>query len=179
MTTRVVKDLQLLSVGAKDIGFEECREFLRQLIESLRYSANFILEDMSSASFSQDDVVYIDRNVDMLMLVVEPTVSSLRDAAQIVTAVRDAGGITQIRVVINYSRPDKSATVSAEEVESYLGIKVDAILPFDPKLNRVVLKGQGISKSKSAFANEVRKITSLLLGEKLVAKKRFPLRRKK
>jgi len=179
MTKQVLKDLQLLSVGAKDISFEECREYLRQLVENLRYSSNFILEDMSSANFSHDEAVYIDRNVDMLLLVVEPTVSGLRESAQIVTAIRDLAGITQLRAVINYNRPDKSATVTPEEVESYLGVKVDSVLPYDPKLNREVLKGEGLKKSKSGFATEIRKIASLLLGEKLVTKKKRLLGRKK
>jgi pilus assembly protein CpaE len=113
--------------------------------------------------------------------VIEPTVASLRDAARITTQITQAqsnsttAGELRLITVLNYRLPNKLASVSLQEVEKFTGKPVDIIIPYEEKVDLILLEGLRIADTKSKMASQLKALSSLLLGEEKTVKKQFTL----
>ncbi|WP_235431374.1 AAA family ATPase [Vibrio sp. VPAP30] len=80
MVKKVDNMLAVLSLESDELNELELKEYLRTLTAQLSGNYNFILEDLSRGSNSKQDLDYISTSCDVIVLLMEPTVSSVREA---------------------------------------------------------------------------------------------------
>lgn len=104
---------------------------------------------------------------DIRVIVVEPTLASIRNAGQILTAldsVSKTHAEKQNIIVVNHTKSDKASLISCSDVQSAIGHEVDVVLPFAPShfitkesLGRNQLKGN--RRVSRAFAQLAQMMT--------------------
>lgn len=126
-----------------------------------------MIEDHAHLIRNEDDIIKLLQQVDVLVLVFDATVSSLRDYNRLNQLVKKNNLDNQTRVisVLNSSRPSNSGSVSAEEIEKYSGQRATISIPYDDKAPQYVLEGLQIVKTKSAMALPLMNLVALILGE--------------
>lgn len=116
-------------------------------------------------------------HADVRVIVVEPTLASIRNAGQILSALESSqqpqSGKTNV-VVANHTKSDKASLISCHDIQRALGFGVDVVMPFAPThflakgaLGQSSLKGN--RKVNRAFAQ----LADLASGQVAVAKPRF------
>lgn len=108
-------------------------------------------------------------NADAVVLVVDYTVSSAR-AAKVMLLENGAGAADQRRfIVANQCRGYKKNVLSREQLESFLGAKVDCELPFaGSSLDASLLTGPLDVAQAPQFAGGIAQLASLLTGKPAV-----------
>ncbi|WED26084.1 AAA family ATPase [Vibrio sp. DW001] len=161
------KLLSVLSLTSESLANAEIKEYTKTVVEHIAADCNFIIDDLSSIArqnFNKEEVVELS---DSVILVLEPTVSSLRDAARIKQQLEDQNQESNMRVfvVLNYCLPTSSGTITLKEVEKYLRREVDVIIPFVKQLDALVLERKRISKIGGKAEKGLRRLVSLIVGE--------------
>lgn len=165
MTKKVNNMLSVLAIDSDELIETELKDYSRTLSKELAVQKNFIIEDLSSSANSRSDLKYLATACDVLVLTLEPTVSSLRDAARVISELDKHRATVRCIVVLNYTVPEKSATVSIEEIEKYLQQAIDIVCPFEPNLGAMILKGKHLYQQNHPISQSVNRLTSLLLGQ--------------
>lgn len=177
LVTKQSTMLSILALSSDELNDQELKDYTRAVAKEVAGDANFIIEDLSaSAGFTPDPKVLVTL-CDSIVLVIEPSVSSLRDAAKIRSEIAKENNNSALRIitVLNYRIPPRLSTVTEKEVEKFLGQPIDIILPYEPKIDSLLLEGKRIYGTKSKMSQGVRKLTSLLLGEEVKKKKSLPI----
>lgn len=177
MATKVNGMLSLLAIESDDLSDAQLKEYARTLSAQLASQTNFIIEDLSGSTSSKADLEYIASQADVVLLVTEPTVSSLRDATRVMNVLQEKNSTARCIIVVNHTKPEKCATVELPEIEKYLHQCVDVVCPFEPKLGKTLLRGENIYTQKMPVSNSFSQITSLLLGEAIKPTKESLLKR--
>jgi pilus assembly protein CpaE len=125
-----------------------------------------LIEDLSRSVNSKVDLAYSANECDAIVLVLKPTVSSLRDASRICSLLKELETKARVIVVINHTAPEKHATVTEEEVEKYLRRPIDVICPYDGQMSKALLEGKHLHDLKLPISKSIKQITAALLGEK-------------
>lgn len=181
LITKVNSRLSVLALEASDLNDLELKDYTRAVVKEVAKSANFIIEDLAATPDSEQDLKQLVELCDCIVVVIEPTVASLRDAARITTQLTQAQshsvttGELRIITVLNYRLPVKYASVSLQEVEKYTGKPVDIIIPYEEKVDLILLEGKRVSDTKTKIATQIKALSSLLLGEEKTVKKQFGL----
>ncbi|USD40139.1 chromosome partitioning protein ParA [Vibrio sp. SCSIO 43135] len=171
MTRKIHEMLHVLALESNDIADHEMKDYVRTISENLSGQYNFIVEDLSSSANSLSDLTYVGQQADVLVLVLEPTVSSLREAAFIQAKMEELGSTTRCITVLNHTMHERSATVTVKDVEKFLNRKLDVVCPYEPQLGKWVLEGKAIFQEKQAISSSLNTLTSLLLGEAIKPKR--------
>jgi len=130
-------------------------------------------------SFSMRDQIGFSSlaQADVRIIVVEPTLASIRNAGQILSALESSqqphSGKTNI-VVANHTKSEKASLISCHDIQRALGFSVDVVLPFAP--THFMAKGAlgqssltGHRKVNRAFTQ----LADLATGQVSVTKTRF------
>lgn len=123
---------------------------MRLVVASLRESFDFILIDCP-AGIEEGFQVAIAA-ADHALVVVNPDVSSVRDADRVV-GLLEAAGIKDTQLVINRVRPDQVTRhdmISPCDVEELLGVPAIAVLPDDPAVIISTNRGEPIALDRAA-----------------------------
>ncbi|SJL82792.1 AAA family ATPase [Vibrio palustris] len=159
--------LSLLALTAPNLTQSETTEYHRFVVDIMASECNFIIEDMSASSG-----VVFEKNQpwlksDCVILVVSPTVSSLRDAGRIKLSVENLPPSERPRLLIvaNYILPEKYATVSQAEMEQFLKHKVDVVIPFISNFGNVILGGKRLANNRHKSSAAIKSLASLVVGE--------------
>lgn len=177
MTTTVNPMLSLLSVDSEELNETQLKEYTRTLSSQLSDQNNFIIEDLSRSSFHKVDLDYMAKECDIVVLVIEPTVSCLRAMASLMVKMEGLNSTARFITVLNFTMPEKAATVSRQEVVKFLKQPIDVECPYEPKLGEIILDGKRLSESKLHISESIHKLTSLMLGESVHAKPRGLLKK--
>ncbi len=103
----------------------------------------------------------------IMVLVADPSLASLRDAARLIRLFGPEEGGRKIVVVINKSGLYEKGEVSLDNFEKTLEHKVSQVLPFDPKIPMdFVNQGKILVKEKSTLENSIRSLADDILGGK-------------
>ncbi|MBW3694704.1 chromosome partitioning protein ParA [Vibrio sp. T187] len=157
--------LAVLAVESDELNELELKEYARSLSAQMAGQYNFILEDLSRSSNSKLDLKYIAEHNDILALVLEPTVSSVRECKRVLTALDSMAANVRCIVVVNYTMAEKAATISTEEIGQFLGRKIDVVCPNEIQVGKMVLEGKHIYQLGLPISKSLNRLTSLLLGE--------------
>lgn len=103
----------------------------------------------------------VERNVDTVLIVVEPSFESMAIAEKI-TYMAEGMGISRVSAILNKVPSDKVRQRMAEELDKK-GVKTLGAIYFDPELSEASFEGAIPANSKAA--EEMKAIAELLLDE--------------
>ncbi|CAM2793055.1 AAA family ATPase [Vibrio rarus] len=136
---------------------EELEKYTNTVSDKLGRQANFIVSDYSgSLNFPVKAESLVAEN-DVLLLVTEPSVSGIRATQRLLDKIKDVVIPQLVRprimVVVNHHRPEGTFNLSVEEVERFLKVKVDMVIPFFKTASKQLIDGKklhALEKSKQA-----------------------------
>ncbi|GGI66950.1 chromosome partitioning ATPase [Shewanella hanedai] len=140
----------------------------QNIADLLSRQANFIIEDFSSSNdFVMDPALLSDR-VDLFVVVLDATVSSVRNASQIIEKIElhNLSGTADIRILtfLNIHRPEGGFPLKKDEVERYLARPIDVHLGYAVNFSALMLSGKRLhrlEKQNGAF----NKLAQLIQGK--------------
>ncbi|KXO09536.1 Type II/IV secretion system ATPase TadZ/CpaE, associated with Flp pilus assembly [Moritella sp. JT01] len=177
MTKKVNDMLSVLSIKSSELNELELKEYVRIFATELARQNNFILEDLSRSVNSKQDLLYVSQECDIFVLIIEPSVSSVREACRLIAELDKIGSPLRCILVMNYTRPEMSATITRSEVEKCLGQKIDIVCDFDKSAGKDIIEGKHIYQLKTALSSNLHKLTGLILGQQMIPTKRFSIKR--
>ncbi|MEZ9875063.1 AAA family ATPase [Vibrio breoganii] len=134
---------------------EELEKYTNTVSEKLSRQANFIVSDFSG---SLDFPLKAERLVnesDVIVLVTEPSVSSVRATQRLLDKIKDVAIPHLVRprimVVVNHHRPEAAFNLNIEEVERFIKMKPDMVIPFYKTAAKQLIEGkklQALEKGK-------------------------------
>ena len=130
-------------------------EDMKRVIASLRESFDHILIDCP-AGIEEGFLVAIAA-ADQALVVVNPEVSSVRDADRVI-GLLEQNGIKDTQLVINRVRPEmvnRHDMISASDVEELLGVPALAVLPDDPAVIISTNRGEPLALDRQAQLRRV------------------------
>ncbi|MCL9780813.1 P-loop NTPase [Vibrio sp. S4M6] len=165
MTHNVNQLLSLLSIESEVLTDAETKDILRIVIDALSSQYNFVLEDYSNTATSREQLEYIANNADIILLVMDKSISSLREAKRIVDALQHHNSTARRVTILNSTRPEKAATVSEQEIKSFLDETPDIMCAYEASLSHAILKDKALHDQKLMINTTLDKLTSLVLGK--------------
>lgn len=167
----ITKHLRLLAVEGKD-SQDTLLSYSRSVSAILLYNANFIIEDFSAAISTNVDIEQLVEPFDILVLVLEPTVASVRAARQFMDQIKSYNlehqQETRILLFLNYHRPKEAFSLTQAEVETHLEQNIDVSLNFDNRCSSLLLQGQRLHKVKTIASAAFNDLALLVHGKTLM-----------
>ncbi|NLS13079.1 type II secretion system protein Z [Vibrio sp. SM6] len=169
LLTKQGNQLSVLALTSQDIAFSELQEYSRHVTAFVSEEVNFVLDDLSASAVATLSAHEIVDTSDCIILVVAPTISSLREAARLnhlLQAESEATG-QKVRtlVVLNYNLPAVNATVTKTEVEQYLRRRVDVVVPFIKKVDAQILDDKRMSDARGKSGRALQSLAASIFGE--------------
>ncbi|WED22299.1 P-loop NTPase [Vibrio sp. JC009] len=167
LVKKVGSHLSLLSVCSESFDRPTIGEYIQTITEQLAYDVNVMLEDFGHGIGGEVELEQILTRIDTLVLIMDPTVSAMRDYNRLVTLVRKMDKENQIRLitVMNCTRPKQTNSVNKNDIEKFALAPVDIRIPFDARVNERILTGERIFNSSSSAAKSISLLASMILGE--------------
>jgi len=136
-----------------------------QLMQHLRSRYHFIIQDVDRAA--PETAMTVLQNADVRVLVMDPTLASVRDAARIVKLLKSETGEKKILLVLNRSRLRAGGDVPIEKISRFVDHPVDIIIPFEKKrLALASLNAEPVVREKIPVADAFLKLAAELIGRK-------------
>lgn len=165
--TKIDQHFRLLALGGSQSA-ENLYSNSQNIAELLSRQANFIIEDFSGANDFMMDPAALSERIDVFVIVLDPTVSSVRNASKIIEKIEmhNLSGTADIRILtfLNIHRPDSAFPLKKDEVERYLERSVDVQLNYTAKFSALMLSGKRLhrfEKRNGAF----NKLAQLIQGK--------------
>ncbi|WP_417347713.1 AAA family ATPase [Ferrimonas sp.] len=175
--TQVSRRLSLLGLTGESPQ-RELTEFSHTLCDLLLRRANFLIEDYSASIDFPLEIETLIQRSDMIVLVLEPSVTSLRNGQQLLEAVAkhnlDSGDETRVLLVANYHRPESAFSLSLQEMKQYMEREMDIVIPFNKQTSHLVLEGRRLHKQESGKQKPLTALYRLINGQ-LAPQKSSPL----
>ena len=159
--------LSVLSLTSESLDSSSLLEYSNAVVDLLASDVNFILEDCSSSvGFGIESDQFIAQ-CDCIVLVMAPTVSSVRDAARMRDKINRINRSDSLRLILvmNNSLPKKAQTLSLVDAEKFLKHKVDIVIPYCEQLPFYILDDKRIAKTSLKAAKSFKELASVVLGE--------------
>ncbi|MCL9783351.1 hypothetical protein M9194_18135 [Vibrio sp. S4M6] len=172
MVKKVNELLSILSIQSDILPDSDMSEILNTLIYSLSDQYNFVIRDFSSSIKSMTNIEYVEKSSDVIIIVTDRSVSCIRETKKIINALDERQSLSRRMIVLNNTRPEKSANASMQEVNSFLGTSPDIVCGYDSKLSQEILIGRKFSEQKFAINREIEKLALLVLGKSLKGSKK-------
>ncbi|MDN3612281.1 AAA family ATPase [Vibrio ostreicida] len=117
------------------------------------------------------------KSADVRIVVVEPTLASIRNAGQIIKGLAGGSEMNENKktlIVVNHTKSNHASLIGLKEIHRTLGIDVDASVPFAPKhfLSCNSL-GQSPLKGHRPFLNALNQLVHKVLDEPAMPSYRF------
>ena len=141
------------------------------IIDVLHRQVNFIVEDYSASIAFKLDIPLLVKRVDMVVIVVEPTVASVRNAQKMIDSItlQQQLGQRDLRlfVMLNIHRPDNYFPLTAKEVATHLEQPCHVVLPYNRNAATLLLQGKRLYKHQGPLSNAFADMSQLLHGKLL------------
>ncbi|CDU08545.1 putative CpaE2 pilus assembly protein [Vibrio coralliirubri] len=136
-------------------------------------SSDYLLIDIPTYSLRDQVGFEALKSADIRIIVVEPTLSSIRNAGQIIKRLQNQAD-SQTIVVLNHCKSDSASLISAHDVKKSLGTSVDVVIPFLPNhfLSKSSL-GQPAHKGNRKVKLAFNSLLELVTGEPQQGSRRF------
>lgn len=166
----VTDRLSYLGLDGHGQSHEEMRDLTDNMVELVAKDSNFVIEDLSASVDFSRHVDWMLNRYDSLITVVEPSVSSIREASVVINDIRkrrvELDHPFRLLIVLNQRIPEKFNSMTRQEIEKYLGAKVDVVIPFVPQVNQMKLYQKHLYDSKNKAAKPLQKLVQLIMGTK-------------
>lgn len=165
--------LSMLSLTSDQLDTPSMVDYSNAVVDQLSEDVNFILEDLSaSVGFSLDADKFLSQ-ADIVVLVLEPTVSSVREAARLKERILKLNTTPALRLitVLNHTMGVKQQSADKADAEAILKQRIDIEIPYCEAINATILEDKRVVSSGLKAADPLKKLTSLLLGETPVERK--------
>lgn len=159
--------LSVLALTSDTLDSVALLEFSNSVVDFLAQDVNFVIEDCSaSVGFSIESDRFTSQS-DSIVLVMEPSVSSVRDAARMRNKLLRHNPSSSLRLILvmNHTMPKKAATITTADAENFLKQKIDVEIPFCERLSSHILDNERIAKTSLKAAKPLKQLTSILLGQ--------------
>lgn len=166
--------LSILSLNSDTLDSMTLLEYTNAVVDYLASEVNFVIEDHSASVGTTLDSDRFITQCDCIVLVMTPTVSSVRDAARMRDKIQRLTTSNSLRLILvmNHVSPKKSETITKEDAETFLKQKIDIDIPFCELLPSYILDNKRIARTSLKAAKPLKQLTSTILGEKLVTEKK-------
>ncbi|MFM2483647.1 AAA family ATPase [Celerinatantimonas yamalensis] len=165
----VTDRLSYLALNGEQRSHEEMRDLTDNMVELVAKDSNFVVEDLSASVDFSRHLDWMTQRYDSLLVVIEPSVSSIREASRTLSAIRkkrvELDHPLRLLIVLNQRLPEKYNSVTYQEIEKYLGMKVDIVIPFIPEVNQMKLYQKHLYNSKTKALKPLRHLVKLIMGE--------------
>ena len=165
--------LSVLSLTSDNLDSSALLEYSNAVVDLLASDVNFVIEDCSSSvGFGIESDRFIGQ-CDCIVLVMSPTVSSVRDAARMRDKIQKVNTRDSLRLILvmNHVLPAKAETLSKEDAEAFLKQTIDIDIPYCEQLSLYILEDKRIAKTSLKAAKPLKELSSVVLGETVHQKK--------
>lgn len=168
LTAKINTNLDYLGLTMEKQSPQALCEFSDHVINLLGKSVNFIVEDVSASINKNHDITWLCCNNDYLVLLLEPSISSLRAAKKIHTQtlehIKNNELNIKLIIVLNHHRDKAVDTISTHEIKKILGCHIDYTLPYDVNTNNFLIRGKKLFNSQSQLAQPLTTLVADILG---------------
>ena len=173
LTTTIANYLSYLGLSVAGQSAQIICEFTEDVVSKLAKNFNFVVEDVSSAVYFNNDAEFLCRANDCLIVVIEPTVSSLRTAKKMKVALDKHIAISEkadnkrikLMFVLNNHRAKNTTTVTEQEISKVLSCPLDYVLPYEVHTGKMLLSGQRQLSNHSKLAKPLHQLVRDIVGE--------------
>ncbi|MBJ7551480.1 AAA family ATPase [Marinomonas ostreistagni] len=165
--------LSVLSLTSETLDSTSLLDYSNAVVDLLASEVNFVLEDCSSSvGFGIESDKFIGQ-CDCIVLVMAPTVSSVRDAARMRDKIQKINHSDSLRLILvmNNTLPKKAQTLTLADAEAFLKHKIDIEIPYCEQLSFYILDDKRIAKTSLKPAKPLKELASVVLGESTEEKK--------
>lgn len=167
----ITERLSYLGINGDNRSHEEMRDLTDNMVELVAKDSNFVVEDLSASVNFKRDIEWMLQRYDSLIIVLEPTISSIREATTVINAIRkkrvELDHPFRMLTVLNQRSSPKFNSLTHQEIEKYLGSKVDVELPFVPQVNQMKLYQNHLYDSKNKAGKPLQKLVKMIMGERV------------
>ena len=165
-------NLRMLALSG-DQATTELVDYNLSIIDLLQRHANVIIEDYSTSLDFKVDLPLLVKRCDTLVIVIEPSVASVRNARAMIDAITPASldGERDVRLflLVNMHRPDNYFPLTSSDIAGHLQRHIDVTLPYSRHSATLLLQGKRLYKDCAAMAGPFTEICKLLSGERVDA----------
>ncbi|WP_394208953.1 CpaE family protein [Enterovibrio calviensis] len=179
LVTRVSNRLDYLALGLSDERSADLDEMTELVLNYLAPDTNFILDDYSASVGFDIQPRNLLKTLDVAVLVMEPTISCLRETAAMLSKMKklfeepEYKRTVRIILVLNNHRASRFNSVTQAEVEKYLDVPVDIVLPYEITVEEALLNGTYLSAGKSKIGTQIKHLCSRIIGEEIAPKRKL------
>lgn len=165
---KVSDKLKILALEGNE-SIDKLVSYTNSIADLLIRNANFIIDDYSlSVDFTLDIEAIAAKN-NIIVLVIEPTISSIRIAQTYLQFIDNLRISVQknrrILLFLNIHRPAAAFPLSQTEIETYLDHSIDVVLPYNKMLATELLDGKRIYKQEDASSGAITTLALKIKGK--------------
>lgn len=164
LTQRVAPRLSVLAMQSSELDGVKLKEYCRSLYLQVGTACHFIIEDVMYGLLSQRDVQLFSKDYDIVVLVLEPSIESLREAAKIRNEIKEQNKAIRILLVVNYTKPEATYVLTLPEIEEVLKASIDIVIPFEARLMQMLIDRENILNQKGKLSAPLQALAKLILG---------------
>lgn len=164
-TLSIGDKLRLLAGGSDRPGDGEYdAQAVEALMSHLRPRYHFIFQDLDRARPAASSLLL--ERADIRILILEPTLAAVRDAARLVTRLGEGEARQELFIIVNRGRDIRSGDVPTEKIAEVVGRPVDLVIPFERRRLAVAsLNGEAAMQRKSAVQRAYLRFAGILVGQ--------------
>ncbi|MGF1726080.1 AAA family ATPase [Photobacterium nomapromontoriensis] len=160
--------LRLLAMDSNDSD-SQVLGVCQTLCQLLSRHTNFIIEDYSaSIGFRLDPIQLVDCH-DVVILVIEPSISSVRNAQYLIETLQNMvlAGSRKIRIIpiLNHHRPSNTYELNIDEVTRNLEMPIVQSLPFNKHAAHWIIDGKRLYKFDKTINRALNELALLINGK--------------
>lgn len=135
------------------------------LMQHLRNRFHFIIQDIDRNPPAV--AMEVLRTADVRVLVMDPSLASVRDAARILKLLEKDAEARKTLVVLNRVRSAGRADVPRDKIAKFIDHPIDMVIPFDrKKLALASLNGEPVARRKSPVTDAYHRLAAELVGQR-------------
>ena len=170
LTQKITPRLSLLTMQSSELNALEMKGYSRGLYPQIGTACHFIIEDAAQGVVAREDLRFYAKEIDILVLVIEPSLDSLRQASKVQAILQEEKSQIRLLTVVNYIKPNNAYVVSLQEIESVLRTSVDVCVPFEPRLAQLFMDKGSILTQTWPLTESVMSLAHTVLGIKQTVK---------
>ena len=115
------------------------------------------------------------RSADIRIVIVEPTLASIRHTNQLLTQLATDHD-QQTILILNHTKPEKASLISLTDVNQALGQSVDLVIPFSPeKMLSTATLGSHVADDNGRLGRVFKQLAARVTGEQVAPVRRMKL----
>lgn len=164
LAQKVAPRLSVLAMQSSELDALKLKEYCRSLYPQVGTSCHFIIEDVMYGLASLDDLQLFSKEYDMVVLVLEPSIESLREASKIRNELKEQNRALRILPVMNHTKPESAYVLTLQDIEQVLQVPVDTVVPFEARLMQMLIDHEDILKQTGKLSSPIQALVRSILG---------------